>query len=340
MKTALPTLIAVASIVALFGWMRSVAPPASQANGGTSRAAASAPQMQEARREGGSGVPCQVPLLWRVARVDPEFETTVDEVTEIVANAAQMWEEAVGEALFALDEEDGFPIRLIYDERQESLDLLAIRNAEIQSANDELTRERMALDLRFDDIRTAIDVHNARTLEVEASIAEHNETIRDWNRRSASDPERERELQETSERLVAEQEALAADGAALQERQAQLRAAEAALNDRIESLRERAGALSNAPRPPEADAGLYRESVTLEVDGSVSVRREIRLYRLASPDELRVIVAHELGHALGIGHPEDGGGIMSATVTTTEPIDALAASDVALFREACANAAG
>ena len=70
-------------------------------------------------RAGGSGAPCAVPLQWRVTRVDREFGIDIAQATEIVREAAALWQGAAAQPLFAYDEAAGFPIRLVYDERQE-----------------------------------------------------------------------------------------------------------------------------------------------------------------------------------------------------------------------------
>src|SRR5689334_18132638 len=76
------------------------------------------PARLEAQREGGgSEVPCAAPLAWRVARVDREFGLDVERATEVVRQAADLWQGAAARPLFRHDPTDGFPIRLVYDER-------------------------------------------------------------------------------------------------------------------------------------------------------------------------------------------------------------------------------
>jgi predicted Zn-dependent protease len=85
-------------------------------------------------------------------------------------------------------------------------------------------------------------------------------------------------------------------------------------------------------------SGEYREAVQRVGGRVVGISREIRIYRFASRDELRLIVAHELGHALGLGHVSTGNAIMSEEYDTgvhPEGIDRLDPADAALLAARC-----
>lgn len=333
MKTRLQTLFTVLSIAATLGWITSRIPRAA------AQPEASAPYVlppgaiQE--RPPGSDVPCAVPLTWRVARVDPEFGLAMEEATTIVSEAAGLWEEGSGRRLFAHDPERGFPVRLVYDERQGVLADREARQRELDALGGRLEVERAEVTASAERAREDTEEHLARAAELERRVAEHNATIRELNRSGGLSDEQRRELETMGEVLQEEQARLAEDRERLREQQEAVRRAEADLNARSAEYVRLGDELTAAFPPSEVEAGEYREAVRREDGRVVSVSREIRIYRFANPDELRLVAAHELGHAMGLGHTDDDLGVMSSRARSDRTILELAGSDVALLQATC-----
>ena len=118
MKRRIAPVGAAISIVGLLGWL-----VVSKPGGPASAQASAQPALDpvEQQRTGGSAVPCAVPLTWRIEAVDERFGLDGTAARAAVQNAAALWEQAVGRDLFTEDSAGGFPVRLVYDERQANL---------------------------------------------------------------------------------------------------------------------------------------------------------------------------------------------------------------------------
>ena len=108
-------------------------------------------------------------------------------------------------------------------------------------------------------------------------------------------------------------------------------------NLRVDEANRRRAAIRDAYPIQVVQSGEYLESTRGIGPLTLSRDAEIRIYQFEDRDHLTLVVAHELGHALGLGHTGIEGTLMAAEgvgATGMGPPD-VTPEDVAALRELC-----
>lgn len=292
---------------------------------------------------GGSALPCAVPLAWRVVRVDGDFRMGVAEANEALRQAIGEWEQAAGRTLFALDSASGSPVRFIYGERQARSEERRRLQDEMREISGELERRRTQLDRRTGWASSSIRQYEQRSRELQERVASHNETVRRWNERGGAPQDVMRQVRAAGSMLDVESQDLREEARRLEEERAQIDAELVRYDEDVAEYNRRVTEIDTRLPPTRVESGVYREAIRTERGREPSASREIRVYRFSDREDLVRVLAHELGHSIGLGHVEVTGALMSeeygpSDVQGTRPIkledlNALIARCPGLFEE-------
>lgn len=244
------------------------------------------------------------PLYWRVSEIDSRFGLSSDEVGKAMERAVKVWEIAAHKELFARGSA-GFPVRLVFDRRQERLNgareakrslamqekSLRLAKAVTDEADERFARAQSALRADFETRNASVNDYNRRVQTINASGGAKAAESEELEALKASITEADGSLEYQKHEV----DTLRTQARNLADNYNQLVARH---NESVKEFNRQFG-------------GAIEETIG-ECRTTGNVPDQITIYSFDTLEHLAVVLAHELGHALGVEHVKGEGALMSA----------------------------
>lgn len=244
-------------------------------------------------------IPCLDPIPYAIGDFSTEFKVSEEYFLKALQDAEQIWEGAYGKDLFAYapdyTKKDLLKVNLVYDYRQAATSKLKTLSDVVeddQAEYDSMEAKYRALKSDYDRDEAAL---NVRVEKFNKNVKEYEDEVNYWNKKGGA-PEKEYNI------LQAESDRLDQEMKYIEKEQARLEAVVKEVNVQVVLLNRLADKLNiNVRDYNNTNAGrgeTFKEAEYVSDGGEY----DINIYEFSNRNKLVRVLAHELGHAIGLDH--------------------------------------
>lgn len=268
--------------------------------------------------------PCEKPLAYSFGNIDHRFSLSQGDLQKVSEQAGGIWDEAAGKKLFQYDPKSDFKINFIYDDRQAQSQASDKLDSQLKGLNDEHEAVVNDYNSLSDGLKKRLDAYNASVKDYKNKLDSYNQEVSFWNAKGGAPDDEFRKLKNEKEDLDKTFSGLEKERVAINN-----------LVGKTNALVQKESTIVNSYN---SSLSTYNQTYgsSREFDKGLYDGKEINIYQFHNLDDLRLALAHEMGHAIGLDHVENPKSIMYYLMGEQDINNPqLSAEDMAALKGVC-----
>ena len=245
-----------------------------------------------------SSVTFNQPLKYKIDFIDPRFHLTKEQFMQIGQEAAEIWQKETGKTYFIYDSQAELTINLVFDDYQTAQNERKININKLLQQQEEWREKNKAIHLLKQQIDQETVLLNEEKLQLNNKFEQYQQDVTLYNQGNLGKfnqvdlIKRQTQLNKQSLELKAKFIQHSNKIESLNSQIKQINQQQNQLNEAIKQIN-----LATTAGPETFHKGLFSHN-------------QIQIYGFSSFDDLRLTLAHEFGHALGLKHTTDPKSLM------------------------------